>query len=140
MFRSAQHDMIHRDKMDEWMDLAVVDSLPFLYFLQYKVYRHLQRYQEQQQALSKLENIIKTDQNLGHKETALNVLGQCMEQENRPKQALKCYLLSLRQRARNNVARIHICRLLFSLLVGKNKYDKNTGECIQNEIYLYLRC
>jgi hypothetical protein len=120
MFRSTQEDMGHRDQdKDVWMDWALVDSLPFLYFIQYKVYRHLQRYHDQQQALSKLENIIKTEKDLGHKETALNVLGQCMEQENRPKQAFKCYLLSLRQRARNNVARIHICRLLSSLLVGQ---------------------
>jgi hypothetical protein len=120
IFRSTQDDIKHRDQfVDCWMDLVVVDSLPFLYFLQYKVYRYLQMYQDQQQALSKLANTIETDKNLGHKETALNILGQCLEQENRPKQALQCYLLSLGQRARNNVARIHICRLLSCLLVGK---------------------
>ncbi|XP_060606825.1 uncharacterized protein LOC132759119 [Ruditapes philippinarum] len=42
MFRSTQDDIKHRDTdLDFWMDWAVVDSLPFLYFLQYKVYRHL---------------------------------------------------------------------------------------------------
>jgi tetratricopeptide (TPR) repeat protein len=125
LFRTTQPDIKHhfhdfwliRDQNEDfWMDLAVVDSLPFLYFLQYKVYRHLQRYQDQQQALSKLAKTIETDKNLRHKVTALNVLGQCMEQENRPKQAIKCYLLSLRQRSRNNVAKIHICRLLSSLI------------------------
>ncbi|XP_060592931.1 uncharacterized protein LOC132747541 [Ruditapes philippinarum] len=117
MFRSTQDDMIHRDELfDFWMDWAVVDSLPFLYFLQYKIYGHLQKHQDQQQALSKLERTIETDKNLGHKETALNVLGQCMEQENRHQQALKCYLLSLQQRARNNVAIIHICKLLSRVL------------------------
>ncbi|XP_060606813.1 uncharacterized protein LOC132759109 [Ruditapes philippinarum] len=120
MFRSTQDDIKHRDKyLDLWMDFAVVDSLPFLYFLQYKVYRHLHMYKDQLKAINKLANIIKTDKTLGHKETALNVLGQCMEQENRPKQAIKCYLLSLRQRERNNVARIHICRLLSGVLVDK---------------------
>jgi tetratricopeptide (TPR) repeat protein len=122
MFRSTQDDIKHRDQfIDFWMDWAIIDSLSVLYFLQYEVYRHLQRYQDQQQALSKLANIIETNKYLGHKETAFNVLGQCMEQENRPKQAIKCYLLSLRQRARNNVAKIHICRLLSSLLVVKKK-------------------
>jgi tetratricopeptide (TPR) repeat protein len=125
MFRSTQDDMKHRDEDEKyWMDWSVVDSLPFLYFLQYKVYRQLQRYQDQQHALNKLANTIETDRNLGHKETGLNILGLCMEQENRPKKALKCYLLSLRQRARNNVAKIHICRLLSSLLVGKKKLTK----------------
>ncbi|XP_060583124.1 uncharacterized protein LOC132739426 [Ruditapes philippinarum] len=119
MFRSTQDSMIHvhRDELfDSWMDWAVVDSLPFLYFLQYKIFGHLQKHQDQQQALSKLERTIETDKNLGHKETALNILGQCMEQENRPQQALKCYLLSLQQRAKHNVAIIHICKFLSSIL------------------------
>ncbi|XP_060563763.1 uncharacterized protein LOC132723113 [Ruditapes philippinarum] len=117
MFRSTQDDMIHREYLDDlWMDWAVVDSLPFLYFLQYKVYSHLQRHQDQQQALCKLIRTILTDKNLGHRETALNILGQCMEQENRHQQALNCYLLSLQQRPRNNVAIIHICKLLSGLL------------------------
>jgi tetratricopeptide (TPR) repeat protein len=98
------------------MDWAVVDSLPFLYFLQYKIYRQLQRHQDQQQALSNFIRTIETDKNLQHRETALNILGQCMEQENRPQQALNCYLLSLQQRARHNVANLHICKLLSSIL------------------------
>jgi tetratricopeptide (TPR) repeat protein len=120
MFRSTQDDMINRDEYrDYWMNWAVVDSLPFLYFLQYKIYRHLQRHQDQRQALSKLIRTIETDENLGHRETALNILGQCLEQENRPQQALKCYLLSLQQRARNNAANFHICKLLSGLLLSQ---------------------
>ncbi|XP_060586657.1 uncharacterized protein LOC132742308 [Ruditapes philippinarum] len=117
MFRSTQDDMIHRVQYaDYWMDWAVVDSLPFLYFLQYKIFSHLQRYQDKQQSLSKLIRTIVTDINLKHRETALNILGQCMEQENRPHEALKCYMLSLQQRARNNVANFHICKLLSGVL------------------------
>jgi tetratricopeptide (TPR) repeat protein len=119
MFRSTQDDMIHRHPLDYWMDWAVVDSLPFLYFLQYKIYSHLQRHQDKQQALGKLIRTIATDVNLGHRETALNILGQCMEQENRPQQALECYLISLQLRARNNVAIIHICKLLSGLLAAQ---------------------
>ncbi|XP_060561433.1 uncharacterized protein LOC132721191 [Ruditapes philippinarum] len=120
MFRSTQGDMIHRlEYKDCWMDWAVVDSLPFLYFLQYKIYSHLQRHQAQQQALSKLIRTIETDKNLKHRETALNILGQCMEQENRPQKAFNCYLLSLQQRARNNAAYIHICKLLSGLVVNQ---------------------
>jgi tetratricopeptide (TPR) repeat protein len=134
--------MKHRDQdVDFWMDWAIVESLPFLYFLKYKVYRYLQRYQDQQQALSKLSNIIKTDKNLRYRETALNILGQCMEHENRPKQALKCYLLSLQQRTRNNVANIHICRLLSSLLVCKENRQKSHTHCSMKclILMLYLR-
>jgi tetratricopeptide (TPR) repeat protein len=120
MFRSPQDDMIHREEnVVHWMDWAVVDSLPLLYFLQYKIYSHLQRHQDQQQALSKLIRTIETVENLKHRETALNILGQCMEQDKRPQQALNYYLLSLQQRARNNVAIIHICKLLSGLLAAQ---------------------
>ncbi|XP_060601993.1 uncharacterized protein LOC132755199 [Ruditapes philippinarum] len=112
MFRSTQDDMIHRGQYDCWMDWAVIDSLPFLYFLQYKLYGHLQRQQEKQQAFDNLIRTIETNKKLTHRETALNVLGQIMEQENRPHEALHCYIHSLQERARNNVAKIHICRLL----------------------------
>ncbi|XP_045191682.2 uncharacterized protein LOC123548454 [Mercenaria mercenaria] len=112
MFRSTQEDLQHRGEDDAWMDCAVVDSLPYLYFLQYKTYSNLQRPEEQQQALNKLMWVIETEDNLGHRETALNLLGQCMEQENRPADAIQCYMLSLSHRERNNAARIHICRCL----------------------------
>ncbi|XP_053374808.1 uncharacterized protein LOC128547108 [Mercenaria mercenaria] len=112
MFRSTQEDLLHRGRPDNWMDCAVVDSLPYLYFLQYKTYSFLQRPEEQQQALTKLGWVIRTEDNLGHRETALNLLGQCMEQENRPVDALQCYRSSLGLRERNNAAKIHICRCL----------------------------
>ncbi|XP_053379752.1 uncharacterized protein LOC123527776 [Mercenaria mercenaria] len=112
MFRSTQEDLQHRGTHDDWMDYAVVDSLPYLYFLQYKTYGSLQRPEEQQQALTKLMRVFETEDNLGHRETALNLLGQCMEQENRPVDALQCYMISLRLRERNNAAKFHICRCL----------------------------
>ncbi|XP_060559237.1 uncharacterized protein LOC132719481 [Ruditapes philippinarum] len=118
MLRSTQNDIPHRNQCRDYMkDWTVIDSLPFLYFLQYKVYRHLQRIQDQRQALCKLIRTIVTDKDLGHRETALNILGQCMEQENKPHYAFKCYLRSLKGRPRNNVASIHICKLISSILV-----------------------
>jgi hypothetical protein len=113
MIRSTQDDMQHRSETDKyWMDFAVVDSLPFLYFLQYKIYGHLQSQQDQQRALYNLVNTTMFGKNLGHRETALNLIGQCMEQENKPMEAMRCYMLSLQQRERNNVAKFHICNLL----------------------------
>jgi hypothetical protein len=52
MFRSPQQDLPYRDRFDEWMDMAVVDSLPYLYFLQYKTYSHLRRHRDKQAAIS----------------------------------------------------------------------------------------
>jgi hypothetical protein len=69
MFRSTKDDKKHRDENEKSsMDWSLVDNLPFLYFLQYKVYKHFHRYKDQQQALNKLANIIETDKVLGHKE------------------------------------------------------------------------
>ncbi|XP_045190162.2 uncharacterized protein LOC123547263 [Mercenaria mercenaria] len=116
MFRSTQEDRLERDGIfDTWMDFAVVDSLPYLYFLQYKIYGALQRVVDQQCALANLVTTIDTESNLDHTETALNLLGQCMERENQHIDALRCYMKSLNFRARNNAANFLICRLLYVL-------------------------
>ncbi|XP_060574006.1 uncharacterized protein LOC132731770 [Ruditapes philippinarum] len=113
MNRSTKEDRVFRTKRDnDWMDCAVVDSLPYLYFLQYKVYSHLGRHDQKQAALFKLTRTIKEEPNLGHRETALNLLGKCMEQEGRAGEALQCYWMSLNVRGRNNAAKIHINALL----------------------------
>jgi hypothetical protein len=128
MFRSSEEDRPYRRLAHFWMDWAVVDSLPYLHFLQYKVYRELNRPKDQQQALYNLFLTIVTEPNLGHKETALNLLGQCMEQENSNELALSCYICSLRVRVRNNVAKWHVCRLLFRIFnqkLLKNKKINN---------------
>ncbi|XP_045157379.2 uncharacterized protein LOC123523788 [Mercenaria mercenaria] len=116
MFRSTQEDLAFRGRRDKWMDWAVIDSLPYLYFLQYKAYSNIGRQENKQRAFSNLAITIDLEPNLGHRETALNLLGQCMEQERRARDALRCYLLSLNVRARNNAAKIHICRLLSTLV------------------------
>ncbi|XP_060564309.1 uncharacterized protein LOC132723576 [Ruditapes philippinarum] len=121
MFRSSQEDKIFRTEKDNmWMDCAVVDSLPYLYFLQYKVYSHLGRQDQKQSALVKLIRTIKEERNLGHRETALNILGKCMEQEGRAGDALQCYLMSLNIRGRNNAAKIHIT-ILLSVLINARR-------------------
>ncbi|XP_053377811.1 uncharacterized protein LOC128547933 [Mercenaria mercenaria] len=119
MSRSTKDDLKFRPPDDYWIKWAVVDSLPYLYFLQYKTYKSLGRQDEKKRALSNLLRTIDREPNLGHRETALNLLGQCMEQENRATDAFCCYLISLNLRKRYNVARIHICRLLSSLLTNK---------------------
>ncbi|XP_060563539.1 uncharacterized protein LOC132722932 [Ruditapes philippinarum] len=112
MVRSTPGDRIFLTKDDAWMDNAVMDSLPYLYFLQYKVNSYLGRHNKKQSALSNLLRTIITEQNLGHRETALNIIGKCMEKEGRVRDALQCYSMSLNLRERNNAARMHICTLL----------------------------
>jgi tetratricopeptide (TPR) repeat protein len=122
LFRSSQYDLLQRDENDHWMDCAVVDSLPFLYFLQYNTYGHLQRHGNQQRALRNLITIINTqDENFGHKETSWNLAGQCMmEREDRYVEAFQCYVNSLKIRPRNNAANYHICRLLYRVMCNQN--------------------
>lgn len=123
-FRSTSIDMKYRTKeLDDWMDMAVVDSIPYLYFLQYKTYKVLQREADKQNALKMLSDTIKSEPNLAHKETALNLLGQCYEHESRPNDAFKCYVGSIQLRERNNAANFHICRLLAEE-VGKIKSQR----------------
>ncbi|XP_045156674.2 uncharacterized protein LOC123523107 [Mercenaria mercenaria] len=98
LFRSTDEDIAFRDFYDCWMDRGVMDSLPYLYFLQYKTYSYLGRLDEKQIAFSNLIRTTEQEPNLGHRETALNILGQCMEQEDRPTDALRYYFLSLNLR------------------------------------------
>jgi hypothetical protein len=116
MFRSTQQDLSYRDLTDFWMDFAVVDSLPYLHFLQYKIYSHLRRNEDKERVICNLARCIDVEPNFGHIETALNLLGQRMEEENKVDAAFKCYITSLKIRESNNAAKFHICRLLCSLL------------------------
>jgi tetratricopeptide (TPR) repeat protein len=116
MFRSTQEDLAYRSEDDTWMDMAVVDSLSYLYFLQYKTYSRLGKQDDKQRALSNIARTIDVEPNLGHSETALNLLGQCMEEENNVENAFKCYARSLQIRERNNSAKLHICKLLNKLI------------------------
>ncbi|KAL4222551.1 hypothetical protein ACF0H5_018590 [Mactra antiquata] len=112
-FRSSQEEIQRRDKaFDEWMDSAVVDSLPYLYFLQYKVYRSLGKNEEKHRALNKLKYVMNEEPNLRHKETIYNLLGQCMEQENLPNDAFHYYERSLQERPEHNAANFYRSRLL----------------------------
>jgi tetratricopeptide (TPR) repeat protein len=118
MFRCQLETKPCRGEEDKWMDWAVLDSLSYLYFLQYKTYDRLGRSEEKKMALDKLSEMIDNEPNLGHKETALNLLGQCMEHENQSATALECYMSSLQVRRSNNAANIHICRLLNKIVMN----------------------
>jgi hypothetical protein len=117
MFSPTEVDMLHFDMHNApWINCAVVDSLPFLHFLQYSTYRQLQRHSYQQKALNDLIVTIATEKNLGHRETALNILGQCFELENRDQDALNCYIRSLNIGQKKYVASLHICKLLAKIV------------------------
>ncbi|XP_053389932.1 uncharacterized protein LOC128552888 [Mercenaria mercenaria] len=116
MFRCTEEELRTRDKHCHWIDWAVVDSLPYLYYLQYMTYRRLDNHLGQQRALCRLIHTIDSEPSLSHRETALNLLGQCMELEDRLVDAFTCYKRSLDMKPTHNVARWHVVKLLYRFL------------------------
>ncbi|XP_060608502.1 uncharacterized protein LOC132760531 [Ruditapes philippinarum] len=103
-------DALHKDY---WMDWAVVDSIPYYYFLLYKVQKIQGNMERQQAAFDKLRRAIDSDSNLGHKETDLNLLAQCMEQEGMLDDARDCYTASTDLRPVHNAANSLISQIFY---------------------------
>jgi len=110
--------MTHEDQQlrhihNKWMDLVVIDCVPFLYFLQYLVYRQLGQPARKMAALQKLEDYACQPGGIqGHANTAARVLARCCELENRPDAAFGYYQQSVQSFPRNNIANWHLARLL----------------------------
>jgi len=108
-------DIEHRIRIErDWINWAVVDSRPFLYYLQYLAFRGLGLRHRQLQALRSLGVSIRDGirhHQLFHLETATHIHAHCMEMENRPDLALRLYQLSQSIMQRNNAANWHIQRL-----------------------------
>ncbi|XP_052789518.1 uncharacterized protein LOC128223994 [Mya arenaria] len=103
-------DFHHRRKsFDDWMDLVVIDSKPFMFYLQYLTFRQLGEEERRLEALDKLHNYVCVEsRGCGYIDTALNVLGHCYELENRYELAWTGYRKSLGLLPYNNAASWHI--------------------------------
>ncbi|XP_052775240.1 uncharacterized protein LOC128213513 [Mya arenaria] len=114
MVRGLGEDINHRHIDERWMNWAVVDSLPYLYYLQYLTFRDLGQRGRQRQAVLNLDNCF-LDANrrshLYHPETCFNLIGHCMEMGGLPELALQLYRASVEAMPRNNAAHWHIYRL-----------------------------
>ena len=115
MGRAVGDDIQHRTYYEHvWMNWAVVDARPFLYYLQYLTFRGLGRRHMQLQAGQSLkDNIVDgiRQHQLFHPETAANLVAHYMEMEGRIDDALGVYLMSQAAKPRNNAANWHIRRL-----------------------------
>ncbi|XP_052782847.1 uncharacterized protein LOC128219069 [Mya arenaria] len=117
MFRTVTNE----DKLDRhpytdiWMDFAVVDPVPFLYYLQFLTYTEMGDANEKQRALDKLVDQIKFDN--GQFETLLNMLGHCLELNGEYVGAWSLYKASLSRFRRNNATVWHMC-ILVNLLIS----------------------
>jgi len=114
MFRTMTHeDQQLRHIGNDWMDLVVIDCVPFMYYLQYLVYRQLGQTARKLAALQKLKDYACQPGGIrGHVDTAAHVLAHCWELENLPNVALHLYQQSVQQFPRNNIANWHLARLL----------------------------
>ena len=115
MIRSLGDDIQHRNHIDYvWINWAVVDSRPFLHYLQYLTFRGLGIRHRQLQALSSLYVSLLDgldEKQLFHPETATHLYAHCLEIEGRTNDALGLYLASQESLPRNNAANLHIRRL-----------------------------
>ncbi|KAH3727246.1 hypothetical protein DPMN_053176 [Dreissena polymorpha] len=125
MYRTiTEDDKRDRLNIERWMDCAVTDSIPYLYYLQYLVYKRLGSNDKAKTAISKLRNKISdVGENMcckenpvmnRHLETSFNLLGNCYELEGNLEHAWDCYSMSVTLCPRNNAARWHMLVMLMS--------------------------
>ncbi|KAH3720156.1 hypothetical protein DPMN_063050 [Dreissena polymorpha] len=112
------------------MNNILVDTLSFLYYLQYRTYRRLENQPLKTTAFKKLQNHVigSLDSELDKRETdatnrrrslsALSMLAHSFELENQELNAWLTYTLSLRHRSLNNAAVWHLSRLLCHRIHG----------------------
>ena len=114
MFRTMTHeDQQLRHGHNLWMDLVMIDCVPFLHYLQYLLYRQLGQSARKLAALQKLKDYVCQPGGIrGHTDTAAHVLAHCYELENRPDVAFDFYQQSVQHFPRNNTANWHLARLL----------------------------
>ena len=133
MYRAiGGEDMQIRDPWhDSWMDMAVVDAIPFAYYLQYLTYRELGLSTSDRdtgkaledarvEAVENIADYVDKNNGYGHIETVCNLVGHCFELEGLFDQALEWYLESLLAMPRNNAALWHITLLLHTLFQREN--------------------
>jgi len=110
----TQEDRKKRHPVNDWMDQVVIDCQPFLFYLQYLVYRQMGQHDRQDEAWQNMKDyftFIKQEQIRGHIETAFHVSAHCCELVNRSDVAWKLYQLSIQDCPNNNAAWIHLIRL-----------------------------
>ncbi|XP_052226415.1 uncharacterized protein LOC127841554 isoform X1 [Dreissena polymorpha] len=109
-------------------DCICVQIKPYLYYLQYLTYKELQQEPYKSKALMKLSmytNFITSTRLssskggnifLSHFDTSLNMLGHCLELEQKLESAWKTYVISLKMLPERNAAVLHIIRLLWQVV------------------------
>ena len=95
-------------RLEYWFDWAVVDSKIVLYFILYLNHSKLGDDSKKRSAIERLTELIKTDDTIVHKETALNLFGWAFKQERCMEKAAVCFEASLQLHETHNAAAQHI--------------------------------
>jgi len=132
MYRTqTQKDRNERNELHKWMDRVVIECEPFLYYLQYLVYRQKGNLPRKQSARSQLIDYINhvlrkrlCDKAYGHMDTTFHMLAHCCELKNMPVKAWQFYQLSIYIYPTNNIAWVHLIRLFRKYLLRETKTDE----------------
>ncbi|KAK3590341.1 hypothetical protein CHS0354_025732 [Potamilus streckersoni] len=95
-----------------WYEWAVVDSLFCLHFLQFLNFSRQGKIQNKQVAISNMIHVIRTEPDIPHRDTALNLLGYCFLLENEPQKAFVCFSKSLQILPYHNASKFYLGLLL----------------------------
>ena len=96
------------DDREDWYDWAVVDGKILLYFLLYLNHHHCGMEAHASADVENIKWLIETDKYLGHRETALNLLGWIYKERGRVDSAVECFRKSLTIQPTHNAAFWHL--------------------------------
>ena len=116
MYRSVFTLPADLSKSDFWFSWIIVDSQVYLYFLQYNLASRTGDLVQKQRAINRLLDVVAKDCNLGHRETAYNLLGWIFTQEENFGDAFLCFFRSWSIRPHNNAAKWHFALCFQKLL------------------------
>ncbi|KAL3847904.1 hypothetical protein ACJMK2_018795 [Sinanodonta woodiana] len=118
MYRSVGSPRGLRDEKEHfWYDWAVVDSFTCLYFFQYMNFSRQGKDRHKQVAMDNMIHVIRTEPDIRHRDTALNLLAYCYMQENQPRNAFTCLRESLKFCPHHNSAKFYL-GLLYNKVVA----------------------
>ncbi|KAL3847427.1 hypothetical protein ACJMK2_018336 [Sinanodonta woodiana] len=109
------------DAYKYWYDWCVVDSLMCLYFFQYINFSKQRKERHRQVAMDNMINVIRTESNILHKDTALNLLGYSLMKEDRLINAFVCFTKSLKISPHHNAAKFHLALLFQRTLTNHGR-------------------
>ncbi|XP_052818695.1 uncharacterized protein LOC128244696 [Mya arenaria] len=121
MFRTISEEDRQHPLHYEWMDIVAVDCEPFLHYLQFLTYRHLNQHDQTRKQMLKLDSFIENNFGRGHFDTTLNMLGHCFELLDMRDKAWMYYGKSLQLYPQNNAANWHVARLVHRRFTKENK-------------------